>query len=159
MTRDFAKPLLFAPLCAILACAACSSGPERIATEDDARSTFTQEEKRAAQSLSLGNDPAAIQPSSDYEKALYCQIAVNWTFERLSDAQPVMANQEVAMQRVLALFDQQVETMARSASRTARDIEDDRAQAKEKFGEGANLGRAAISCIRDAQNRASAQDS
>lgn len=131
----------------------CSSGDEQsrnVAATASARE-FTDQEKRAARTLSisqLGTPPAA---GSAYDKAILCSIALESLAVRFGDLEALNQEQVRALSLARNSYERQARALGNERGRSAEELRTDRQRvATENSDQGARL-RTAIGCLQSLQ--------
>lgn len=137
----------------ILCFLGCSQAPDApgITAAPAEPTSFTAEDKRAAQALSIGSGISLAGGVSPYDKALRCSLAFGELSARFENLGATADQQSRAMAQAKAMFDQRLERAAAQAGRTARQITADRAKLDAELPEGGERARMAIACIRELQ--------
>ena len=130
--------------------AACSSGepaPAPGETPDRARE-FSEEDKRAALALSIGNVQALSAETSAYDRAQTCSIALESVYAQLSESGQLDTAMINAIDQVRTVYNNQVQQLGSAENKSTADIAADRLQRAEEIPEPSERGQIAIGCLR-----------
>ena len=130
------------------------SQPRRGGETEPSRATYSNEERRAAQALSLGNDPTLTTESSPYQRALICSDALAALNRRFRTSAQMTSSVQTSMLQVEVLFDRQLERLGREQNKSTEEVASDRAQQAARGTDDGAKARIALGCIRELQNGA-----
>lgn len=134
---------------------ACGTATQRSPAEHEtaAKRSFSDEEKRAAQALSIGIGASQQPDLTPYERALRCRIAFDLLVDRLDQLGENSA-QRRALVDAVGLFDQRLSRAGAEANKAPPDIAEDIAKQRTQMAGGVDDARLAIGCIREIQGQA-----
>lgn len=131
-----------------LSLVSCSGGEERGKEAAKApERQFSEEDKRAARALSIGDSRAIESSGSPYAQALLCNNAVQSIADRLRSAGSLNAEQLRGFDQTRAYYDRQVFGLGKQEGKSASQIQQDRKQTAAANPEPAANARLAIACL------------
>jgi hypothetical protein len=141
------KAALAAALC-LVSLTACSGGEEsgRKAAEAQER-RFSEEDKRAARALSIGDSRAIEGSDSPYAQALLCNHAVQSIADRLRSAGSLNAEQLRGFDQTRAYYERQLLGRGKLEGKSASQIQKDRQKTAAANPDPVANARLAIACL------------
>lgn len=141
-------------LYAVSGCDVAPRTATSVATREGAPRTISEQEKKEALALSLGNLGVMSEATSPYSRAMLCVIALETMSERLGElgqADGAMSYGEI-LKRSSGLYAREVRSIAAREGKTLSQIAQDRKQHAAQIPELSFRGQIAINCLRSAAN-------
>lgn len=147
MRFNLSKASLAAALC-LVSVTACS-GDDESATDVAKASApqFSEEDKRAARALSIGDSRAIESSDSPYAQALLCNHAVQSIATRLRSAGSLNAEQLRGFDQTRVFYERQVLGLGKQEGKSASQIQQDRQETATANPDAAANARLAIACL------------
>jgi transposase-like protein len=109
---------------------------------------FSDEDKRAALALSVGNVQALSAEMSAYSRSLSCSIALESVYAQLSGGDQLGPAMVSAVEQVRTVYNNRVQQLGAAENKSTADIAADRQQRAEEMPEQRERGQIAIGCLR-----------
>jgi hypothetical protein len=141
-------------LYAVSGCDVAPRTATSVATDEGAPRTISEQEKKEALSLSLGNLGIMSEATSPYSRAMLCVIALETMSERLGElgqANAAISYGEI-LRRSSGIYAQEVRSIAAREGKTSSQIAQDRKQHAAQIPELSFRGQIAINCLRSVAN-------
>ena len=140
-------------LLAVPLVAACSQAdpPEPSIALEQVERAFSDEEKRAALALSIGDNARIASVEGAYDRALLCSHAIDSVTTQVRATGALSSEQLQVMDQASTIFANRLRRMAEGEGKSANDIASDlRRMAAEDEQPGGNA-RVAIACLQQLQ--------
>ncbi|WP_390547399.1 hypothetical protein [Qipengyuania sp. MTN3-11] len=114
--------------------------------DDTPQATYSAEERRSAERLSMGNVAAIDAAGSEYRQAALCVVALETVSEMAEDGSTMTTEQRAAIQQALRIFEQRAR---RSAAADASVVPaEERLALEAQYPERRERAQLALGCLR-----------
>ena len=131
--------------------ASCSGGDhEAPPVREETTPEFSQADKVAAQTLSLGSANLPASADQDpYSKTLLCHNALEVLVTRIRSATTLSDEQSQAIDQAQALYERRLQAQALQVGKSSSEIREDLQKVQEEYPDAGANARMAIGCLRD----------
>jgi len=153
MCRLTAPRYILACVLSLALLTSCSEGEsfEEMTALADQPGNFSEQEKLAAQKLSMGNSTALDAASGPYEESVLCRSAIEALAERFREMGGPGETQVRAIEQAAAIFDRRLETFGSREGKSDAAIRRDLQQAREGGPEIGAQAQLAVTCLQRLQ--------
>ncbi|MBT2133558.1 hypothetical protein KK137_04340 [Croceibacterium sp. LX-88] len=142
---------VFSVALALTTLAACSPAENSIAAPERKVREFSEEDKRLARALSVGQAQAVTEADSPYARALLCANGMDALAERLQDFQGLAEQQQLAIEQARTYFSEELNEAGAGEGKSASDIKSDLEKTALANVDAAENARTAMACLQRLQ--------